>query len=164
MCTNWTIYPIIYLIWTPAQDILINHLLPFGGDMIWDLNFCWFWKKLFRARLKLMSVAVLSYNAVLPFAYFKLITFRVPSNRVISSLEGKFGTVCDTFVLVLKPLFMKISNLCKNHLLKVLTDHSNWGESSLIWSVMTNWRLGNFFYFILKGHHHKISKKPLDAA
>ncbi len=40
----------------------------------------------------------------------------VPSNRVISSLEGKFGTVGDTFVLVLEPLFMKISNLCKNHL------------------------------------------------
>jgi hypothetical protein len=30
--------------------------------------------------------------------------------------------------------------------------------------VRTNWRLGNFFYFILKGHHHKISKKPIDAA
>jgi hypothetical protein len=30
--------------------------------------------------------------------------------------------------------------------------------------VMTNWRLGNFFYFILKGQHHKISKKPLDTA
>jgi hypothetical protein len=41
----------------------------------------------------------------------------VPSNRVISSLEGKFGTVGDTFVLVLEPLFMKISNLCKNNLL-----------------------------------------------
>ncbi len=38
------------------------------------------------------------------------------------------------------------------------------GESGLIWSAMINWRLGNFFYFILKGHHHKISKKPLDAA
>ncbi len=37
--------------------------------------------------------------------------------RVISSLEGKFGTVGDTFVLVLEPLFMKISNLCKNQLL-----------------------------------------------
>jgi hypothetical protein len=34
----------------------------------------------------------------------------LPSNRVISSLEGKFGTVDDTFVLVLEPLFMKISN------------------------------------------------------
>jgi hypothetical protein len=31
-------------------------------------------------------------------------------------------------------------------------------------SVRTNWRLGIFFYFILKGHHHKISKKPVDAA
>jgi hypothetical protein len=30
--------------------------------------------------------------------------------------------------------------------------------------VMTNWRLGNFFYFILKGQHHKVSKKPIDAA
>ncbi len=37
------------------------------------------------------------------------------------------------------------------------------GERRLIWSIMTNWMLGNFFYFILKGHHHKISKKPLDA-
>jgi hypothetical protein len=45
--------------------------------------------------------------------YYKII----PSNRVISSLEGKFGIVGDTFVLVLEPLFMKISNLCKNHLL-----------------------------------------------
>jgi hypothetical protein len=42
--------------------------------------------------------------------------FWIPSNRVISSLEGKFGTVGDTFVLVQEPLFMKISNLCKNHL------------------------------------------------
>jgi hypothetical protein len=41
---------------------------------------------------------------------------KVPSNRVISSLEGKFGIVGDTFVLVLEPLFMKISNLCKKHL------------------------------------------------
>ncbi len=30
--------------------------------------------------------------------------------------------------------------------------------------VMTNWRLGNFFYFILKGQYHKISKKPKNAA
>ncbi len=34
------------------------------------------------------------------------------------------------------------------------------GEIRLIWTVKTNWRLGNFFSFILKGHHHKISKKP----
>jgi hypothetical protein len=38
------------------------------------------------------------------------------------------------------------------------------GESSLNRFVMTNWRLGNFFYFTLKGFHHKISKKPKDAA
>ncbi len=38
------------------------------------------------------------------------------------------------------------------------------GEIRLIRSVMTNWRLGNFFYFILKGHRHKISKKPIVAA
>jgi len=38
------------------------------------------------------------------------------------------------------------------------------GESRLNRFVMTNWRLGNFFYFILKGHHHKISKKLKDAA
>ncbi len=33
------------------------------------------------------------------------------------------------------------------------------GESRLIQSVMANWRLGNFFYLILKGLHHNISKK-----
>jgi hypothetical protein len=40
----------------------------------------------------------------------------IPSNRVISSLEGKFGIVGKLFVLVVGHLFMKISNLCKNHL------------------------------------------------
>jgi hypothetical protein len=38
------------------------------------------------------------------------------------------------------------------------------GESRLIRSVITNWMLGKFFYLILKGLHHKISKKPWDAA
>ncbi len=37
------------------------------------------------------------------------------------------------------------------------------GESRLIRSVITNWMRGNFFYLILKGLHHKISKKPWDA-
>ncbi len=36
------------------------------------------------------------------------------------------------------------------------------GEIKLIRSVMTNWRLGNFFYLILNGP--KISKKPIVAA
>ncbi len=40
----------------------------------------------------------------------------VPSNRVFSSLEGKFGTIGETFVMILERLFMKISNLCKNDL------------------------------------------------
>jgi hypothetical protein len=40
----------------------------------------------------------------------------IPSNRVISSLEGKFGRVGESFVPVIEPLFMKISNLCKSHL------------------------------------------------
>jgi len=38
------------------------------------------------------------------------------------------------------------------------------GNIRLIRSVMTNWRLGNFFYVILKGLHHKMSKKPIVAA
>jgi hypothetical protein len=38
------------------------------------------------------------------------------------------------------------------------------GKIRLIRSEMTNWRLGNFFYVILKGLHHKISKKPIVAA
>ncbi len=37
-------------------------------------------------------------------------------------------------------------------------------ESRLIWSAMVHWRLGWFFYLILKGLHQKINKKPLDAA
>jgi hypothetical protein len=37
-------------------------------------------------------------------------------------------------------------------------------ESILIRSVLVNWRLSYFFYFILKGLHHKINKKPSDAA
>ncbi len=37
-------------------------------------------------------------------------------------------------------------------------------ESSLIRSVLVNWRLGYIFYFILKSLHHKINKKPSDAA
>ncbi len=38
------------------------------------------------------------------------------------------------------------------------------GEIRLIQSVITNWMLRDFFYLILKGLHHKISKKPWDAA
>ncbi len=38
------------------------------------------------------------------------------------------------------------------------------GEIRFIRSVMTNWRLGIFFYLILNGLHHKISKKPIVAA
>ncbi|MFN9979515.1 MAG: hypothetical protein ACK53Y_06360, partial [bacterium] len=37
-------------------------------------------------------------------------------------------------------------------------------ESILIRSILVNWRLGYFFYLILKGLRHKISKKPVDAA
>jgi hypothetical protein len=45
-------------------------------------------------------------------------------------------------------------------------DRPFWGEvkSSLIRSLFINWRLGKFFLLILKGFHHKISKKPIDAA
>jgi hypothetical protein len=38
------------------------------------------------------------------------------------------------------------------------------GKIRYIRSVMTNWRLGSFFYLILNGLHHKISKKPIVAA
>ncbi len=37
-------------------------------------------------------------------------------------------------------------------------------KSRLIRSVIINWRLGSFFYLILNGLHHKLSKKPSDAA
>jgi hypothetical protein len=61
--------------------------------------------------------SVFSTKQLLLFFSSSKLAKKVPSNRVNSSLEGKFGTVGDTFVLVLEPLFMKISNLCKNHLL-----------------------------------------------
>jgi hypothetical protein len=38
------------------------------------------------------------------------------------------------------------------------------GEIRLNRFVRTNWRLGIFLNFILKGHLYKISKKPIDAA
>jgi hypothetical protein len=38
------------------------------------------------------------------------------------------------------------------------------GVSRLIRSVITKWMLRKFFFLILKGLHHKISKKPWDAA
>jgi hypothetical protein len=37
-------------------------------------------------------------------------------------------------------------------------------ESILIRSLLLNWRLGYFFYLILKGLLHKSIKKPVDAA
>ncbi len=60
MFTNWSICPITFFIGTAAQDILINH-----GDMIWDLNFCWFWKKLFRD-MKKTALSTMSDNAKKP--------------------------------------------------------------------------------------------------
>ena len=44
--------------------------------------------------------------------------------------------------------------------LKVLTDHLNW--EARVGSFDPEWQTGGsatFFYFILKEHHHKISKK-----
>jgi hypothetical protein len=37
-------------------------------------------------------------------------------------------------------------------------------KSRLIRSLLINWRLGNFFFLLLNGFHHKISKKPTDPA
>ena len=42
------------------------------------------------------------------YVLFFLDVRNVPSNRVISALEGKFGRVGEPFVLVLEGLFMKI--------------------------------------------------------
>jgi hypothetical protein len=35
-------------------------------------------------------------------------------------------------------------------------------KSRLIQSLLINWRLGNFYFLILNGVHHKISKKAID--
>jgi hypothetical protein len=40
--------------------------------------------------------------------------YTVKSGNIVTG--GKFGTVGEPFVLVLERLFMKTSNLCKNHL------------------------------------------------
>ncbi len=37
-------------------------------------------------------------------------------------------------------------------------------KSRLIRSLLINWRLGNFFFLLLNGFHHKISKKLTDPA
>jgi hypothetical protein len=60
----------------------------------------------------LMSVNLSEAQNTIPLHF----THCIPSNRVFSSLEGKFGTVDGTFVLVIDDLFMKISNICKNSL------------------------------------------------
>ena len=54
---------------------------------------------------------------------------------------------------------------CKKSTLKGIDRPFGGGvESILIRSILINWRLGYFFYLILKGLRHKISKKPVDAA
>ncbi len=67
--------------------------------------------------MEFLDISLTKTDRVVKLTVSQLFYDLVPSNRVISSLEGKFGTVSDTFVLVLEPLFMKISNLYKNHLL-----------------------------------------------
>jgi hypothetical protein len=37
-------------------------------------------------------------------------------------------------------------------------------KSRLIRTLSINWRLGNFFFLLLNGFHHKIIKKPTDPA
>ncbi len=37
-------------------------------------------------------------------------------------------------------------------------------KSRLIRCLLINWRLGNCFFLLLNGFHHKISKKPTDPA
>ncbi len=52
--------------------------------------------------------------------------------------------------------------------LKALTDHfeggGGGGQDNKHSFLLVNWSLGYFFYLILKGLLHKISKKSLDAA
>jgi hypothetical protein len=63
-----------------------------------------------------------------------------------------------------KDFFRKIFVLNFFEALKALTDHLEGVESILIGSLLVNWRLGYFYFLILKGLIHKINKKPLDAA
>ncbi len=60
-----------------------------------------------------------------------------------------------------KYLLAKLGQTVSSSLLKGIDRPFRGGvESILIRSLLVNWRLGNFFYLILKGLIHKISKKP----
>jgi len=73
----------------------------------------------------------------------QIINIPIPSDRVILSLEGKFGTVGETFVPVLEHLFTKISNLCKKDFLKVVCNEKEGGlEKWQTFSICVGpWRL-----------------------
>jgi len=64
-----------------------------------------------------------------------------------------------------KPIRFKLIASCIPDFLKGIDRSFRRGvKSSLIRSLFINWRLGNVFFLILKGFHHKISKKPKDPA
>ncbi len=99
--------------------------------LIYDFAPDVFWISFYMRKISFSFLSVCTYtdlfkNLVFPFFHERtswikfhprewLKDYRVIRvNRVISSLEGKFGRVGEHFVLVLERLFMKISNLCKN--------------------------------------------------
>jgi hypothetical protein len=61
-----------------------------------------------------------------------------------------FGASCFSILFSIESFFMMFKGIDRSFELS--------SEIRLIRSVMTNWRLGNFFYLILNGLHHKISK------
>jgi hypothetical protein len=94
------------------------------------------------------------------------LTLDLWENETISQclLFKHLRPVCVTgLVLYLFACKNQVLQLCIN--LKGIDRPFRGGvESILILSLLVNWRLGYFFYHILKGLLHKISKKPLDAA
>jgi hypothetical protein len=89
----------------------------------------------------------------------------LPPSSLSSSYSSSFSSSSAASSAEGGPSHIKVSHFCRENKLKGIDRSFELrGEIRLIRSVMKNWRLGNFFYFILKGHHHKISKKPIDAA
>ncbi len=100
-----------------------------------------------------MSSAVV-YQTTLGIYLKKSLSFPVTAEQVV--INTKYGIKLYKSKQKKLAAGLKVKGIDRSFELR--------GEIRLIRSVMINWRLGNFFYFILKGHHHKISKKPIDAA
>jgi hypothetical protein len=129
-------------------------------------------------------VVLVNKSKVLPFCCFYVtVNYQVSKASFFSALPTSLQIIRTFYILLClrpfkyqdfqTPLLFSFSYIPENTVIKISSNIPFKGidrsfelrcEIRLNRLVMTNWRLGNFFYFILKGQHHKISKKPIDAA